>query len=121
MNAQPLNFNLWAMVNSSRSHRAERTTLTKFMKSFAVFILGVLSLVSTRGAVASSADYQLTMIGLDSGGGHGSSANYTSDVSFGLTVGRSSATLSAANTLGFVAQFNNPPIAMDDLRSHVFD
>jgi hypothetical protein len=79
-----------------------------------------LTLVSVRGAVASSDDYQLTAIGLDAGGGHSSSAGYGSDVSFGLTVGRS-VVGNYANTLGFVGQFNNPPKGADDLRSHAFD
>ena len=91
------------------------------MKTFAVLILAFLSVVSARAAVAESQNYDLTTIGLDSGGGRSVSSNYTGDVSFGLTVGRSSAPSIYANTLGFVAQFNNPPIGVDDIRSHVFE
>jgi len=91
------------------------------MKALAVFILAALSLASAGAAVATSQDYQLTIIGIDQGGGNSSSADYTNDVSFGLTVGRSAAPAFYANTLGLVAQFNNPPIGADDLRSHGFD
>jgi hypothetical protein len=91
------------------------------MRALAVFILAALSVVSAGAAVASSQNYQLTIIGIDDGGGRSSSADYANDVSFGLTVGRSGDFAVYANTLGFVAQFNNPPVGMDDLRSHGFD
>ena len=92
------------------------------MRAFELLFLAVLSVVSVGGAVASSQNYQLTIVGIDGGGGSGAtSADYTSEVSFGLTAGRSSAPAIYVNTVGFVAQFNSPPIGVDDLRSHGFD
>jgi hypothetical protein len=90
------------------------------MKAFAAIILA-LSVLATPADVATSADYELTTVAIDAGGGRSASANYTSDLSFGLTSGRNVATFFYGNALGYPAQMNNPPMAGDDLRSHPYD
>jgi hypothetical protein len=91
------------------------------MKLFAILLLAAASFCGARAAVSSSANYEMTTIAFDSGGGLSASANYQSEISVGLTAGRTFATFFYANYMGYPAQLNTPPIASNDLRSHTHD
>jgi hypothetical protein len=88
------------------------------MKALLGILLAWGSGVAVRGDVATSANYAMTIVSIDGGGRRSGSANYTNDLALGTIAVRSVASISVVNLLGYVAQMNNPPVAVDDVRSH---
>jgi hypothetical protein len=91
------------------------------------FSISILALTCALGEsfaqVASSANYALTIFSTDAGGGRSSSANYTNDLAIGTVAVRQSTVFPSfptLNLLGYVAGMNNPPVAVNDVRSHPF-
>lgn len=76
--------------------------------------------LSIKADVAASANYQLSTISIDGGGGRSSSANYAQQLAIASPAGSSEAIPDAIN-FGFTAQLNNAPIGVDDTRSHPQD
>jgi hypothetical protein len=114
---------MWATDFSFRLPRAETSTHFDRMKVW----LGILAFTCAVGEgfsqVATSANYALTIFSTDAGGGRGSSANYTNDLAVATIAVRQSTVFPAfptLNLLGYVAGMNNPPTAVDDVRSHPF-
>jgi hypothetical protein len=73
--------------------------------------------IGLRADVATSANYAITSATTSGGGGRSSAGPYVQDVLISPIAGREIAQLSVAGILGFIGILNNPPVAVDDIRS----
>jgi hypothetical protein len=87
---------------------------------FAVALAALMAASISRGDPMTSANYAMNTT-FDGGGHRVTSNDYDQIVTITPLSGRSVTTFSVVMFVGFGSQLNNPPIAVDDVRSHPLD